>query len=173
MAPEMGQARVGIDHDVVLKTFDSPLSTYKRKDDLVTIARALQIVVESKDTITALSKKTRARMDEDPTIAQNSRFSALFGEPCRGQRSKRTNHTQKTGPSHAGPSIIYAQAYAPTSSTHFYSPGSNGTPFQYEQSCSPMDAAHLSLPHQYLAQTLQQHSGPSGHSYTFAPGSSI
>ncbi|KAL4067304.1 regulator of Vps4 activity in the MVB pathway-domain-containing protein [Scleroderma yunnanense] len=88
MAPEMGQARVGIDHDVVLKTFDSPLSTYKRKDDLVTIARALQIVVESKDTITALSKKTRARMDEDPTIAQNSRFSALFGEPCRGQRSK-------------------------------------------------------------------------------------
>ncbi|KAL4067074.1 hypothetical protein V8B97DRAFT_1008463 [Scleroderma yunnanense] len=81
-----------IDHDVVLKTFDSPLSTYKRKDDLVTIARALQIAVESKDTITALSKKIRAHMDEDPTITQNSRFSALFGEPHRGRRSKQSSY---------------------------------------------------------------------------------
>ena len=60
-----------IDHDVVLKTFESPLSTYKRKDDLVTIARALQITIETKDTITTLLKNIKARMAENPALAQN------------------------------------------------------------------------------------------------------
>lgn len=72
-----------IDHDVVLRTFKSPLSAYKWKDDFVTIARALQIAVESKDTITTLTKKIWAHMDENPVIAENPHFSALFGEPSR------------------------------------------------------------------------------------------
>jgi len=140
-----------IDHDVVLRTFESPLSAYKRKDDFVTIARALQIAVESKDTITTLTKKIKARMDENPAIAENSRFSALFGEPSRrGQRSKRVtpgspcgidqedqnnmpalalntpSHTQQiSGPSHAGPSTVYSQTYTPASFSHFCLPGPN------------------------------------------------
>lgn len=115
-----------IDHDVVLKTFENSLSTYKRKDDLVTIARALQITVEPKDTITTLLKNIKARMAENPALAQNPRFSALFGEARRGQR-KRTaatllgpedqcittpSQTQQAGPSRvAAPSTVYAQPF--------------------------------------------------------------
>ena len=86
------------DHVTVLKTFESPLSAYKRKDDLVTIARTLQIAVEPKDTIATLLKNIKAQMVENPALAQNPRFSALFGEARRGQRGKRIASDHSTQP---------------------------------------------------------------------------
>ena len=188
-----------IDHDVVLRTFESPLSAYKRKDDFVTIARAFQIAVESKDTIATLTKKIRARMDENPAIAENPRFSALFGEPSRrGQRSKRVapcgidqedqsnmpalELNTPSGSSHAGPSTVYSQSYTPASFSHFHLPGPNASepppswlqPHSnyFEQFYPPMDTTYSSLTHQHATPTPQQfHSGASGHSYTF-PSSS-
>ena len=89
-------------------------------------------------------------MDENPAIAQNPRFSALFGELRCGQRSKRavpgsparihqedqsnmpappntSSHTQQTNGPTAGPSTIYAQSHTPVSFSHFHPPGPNGS----------------------------------------------
>ena len=189
-----------INHDVVLRTFKSPLSAYKQKDNFVTITHALQIAVESKDTITTLTKKIQTHMDENPVITENPRFSALFGELSHcGQHSKCVapsginQEDQSNMPvlelntpsssSHAGPLTVYLQSYTPALFSHFHLPGPNASEplpswlqphsTYFKQFYPPMDTTYSTLAHQHTTPTPQQfHSGPSGHSYTFPSSSS-
>ncbi|KAG1851017.1 hypothetical protein C8R48DRAFT_836561 [Suillus tomentosus] len=69
---------VKINQNAVTKDFDVPLSSYKLKDDFLTIAQALGVAVEKKDTIASLTNKIKTHLDEHPALADNARFSALF-----------------------------------------------------------------------------------------------
>ncbi|KIK45040.1 hypothetical protein CY34DRAFT_802009 [Suillus luteus UH-Slu-Lm8-n1] len=69
---------VKINQNAVTKNFDAPLSSYKLKDDFLTIAQALGLTVEKKDTIASLTNKIKTHLDEHPALADNARFSALF-----------------------------------------------------------------------------------------------
>ncbi|KAG0694842.1 hypothetical protein DFH29DRAFT_300007 [Suillus ampliporus] len=60
------------------KDLDAPLSSYKLKDDFLTISQALGLAVEKEDTIASLTNKIKTHLDDHPALADNARFSALF-----------------------------------------------------------------------------------------------
>ncbi|KAF8991549.1 hypothetical protein BDQ17DRAFT_1178744, partial [Cyathus striatus] len=65
--------------DGVSKTFELPLSSYKRKDELRTIARALGLAEDGKMTVISLTASIRAHLTENELILQKDpRFSGLF-----------------------------------------------------------------------------------------------
>ena len=112
-----------IDTDVVLKTFDCPISTYKRKDDLITISRALRVTIEPKDTINHLTLKIKTQMAQNPSLATNPRFSALFSERRRSARGEK-RIAPTAAPPESGPSSTAPSASFDTSSSHFPSTAS-------------------------------------------------
>ncbi|KAF8987497.1 hypothetical protein BDQ17DRAFT_1177852, partial [Cyathus striatus] len=68
-----------IRHDGVSKTFDLPLSSYKRKDELRTIARALGLAEDGKMTVVSLMGSIRTHLTENElTLQKDPRFSGLF-----------------------------------------------------------------------------------------------
>ena len=119
---------------------------------------------------------------ENPALVQNRRFSALFGEARRGQRSQRTaatllghedqcittpSQTQQAGPSRVGaPSTVYAQPFTlpvPNGSERppqlFLQPPHITHPHPYhEQFYPPMSSvnpSHLSSPYEHPTHVLQ------------------
>ena len=63
--------------DTVLKIFDHPLSTYKRKDELIVLAGALEL--DTTGTILALKERIKAYVDSHKnSLMQNPRFMGLF-----------------------------------------------------------------------------------------------
>ncbi|KAF8990039.1 hypothetical protein BDQ17DRAFT_1183772, partial [Cyathus striatus] len=70
--------------DGVSKTFELPLSSYKRKDELCTIARALGLAEDGKMTVISLTASIRAHLTENELILQKDPcFSGLFSNKRR------------------------------------------------------------------------------------------
>lgn len=66
-----------IEEDIKTKVFDGSLSSYKRKDDLVTIAGALSL---SRDgTMIELTARIKEHLAENPDCASQPRFAGLLG----------------------------------------------------------------------------------------------
>ena len=69
--------------DAVLWMFDNSLSTYKHKDDLLTIAGTLQIMTTG--TVPQLTVCIKEHLHTHPDLASNPRFSGLFRQGDSGQ----------------------------------------------------------------------------------------
>ncbi|KAG2076945.1 hypothetical protein BDR04DRAFT_1227685 [Suillus decipiens] len=66
-----------IEEDIDTKVFDGPLSSYKRKDDLITIAGALSL---SRDgTVIDLTARIKEHLAGNPDCASQPRFAGLLG----------------------------------------------------------------------------------------------
>jgi hypothetical protein len=66
-----------IEEDIKTKIFDGSLASYKRKDDLITIAGALSLPRDG--TITELTARIKEYLAANPDCANQQRFSALLG----------------------------------------------------------------------------------------------
>jgi len=82
--------------DTILWTFDNSLSTYKCKDDLLTIAGALQIATTG--TVPQLTVHIKEHLHTHPDLASNPRFAGLFRQGGR-------QHANNSG-SHSEPSMM-------------------------------------------------------------------
>jgi hypothetical protein len=65
-----------INEEIVLKVFTKSLSSYKRKDDLITLAGALQL--ETTGTVAELTTRVKAHIEAHPELAENARFAGIF-----------------------------------------------------------------------------------------------
>ena len=65
-----------ITQDIVLKIFDKPLTSYKRKDELVTIAGALKILATG--TNPELFSRIKDHLTANPHLEKIDRFAGLF-----------------------------------------------------------------------------------------------
>jgi hypothetical protein len=66
-----------INEDTVLKTFNNKLSSYKHKDDLITITDALGLPMEG--TVASLMAHITSHLDEHLDLVRNPWFTGLFG----------------------------------------------------------------------------------------------
>ena len=80
--------------DTVLRTFDNSLSTYKRKDDLLTIAGALQIVATG--TVPQLTARIKEYLHVHPDLASNPRFAGLFKQGGRRHANNSDFYSEPT-----------------------------------------------------------------------------
>ncbi|KAG2347820.1 hypothetical protein BDR05DRAFT_957416 [Suillus weaverae] len=85
------EARIArIHNSIAARTFDGPLKSYKRKEDLEALAGALGLSRDGK--IADLSARIAAHLQDPGTrqsLADNPRFSALYGLKRRGNRGHR------------------------------------------------------------------------------------
>ena len=94
--------------DSVLRTFDNSLSAYKRKDDLLTIASALEIVTTG--TVPQLTARIKDHLHTHPDLASNPRFAGLFKQGSR----RYAPYGNKPG-SHSEPTVtVPAASLLPT-----------------------------------------------------------
>ena len=63
-------------HNAIHKTFDAPLGSYKRKDDLKDIAAALAL--DQQGTVPQLISRCRDHLTTHPGLSSNPRFACLF-----------------------------------------------------------------------------------------------
>ena len=102
--------------DTTSKVFDSPLSSYKLKDDLRTITGALGILTTG--TVAELSTHVKEHLNGHPELVNNPRFSGLYQT---GRR--RVNHTQVGTSSNMESELqIQPPPSAPTSGPHLIMP---------------------------------------------------
>ncbi|KAM6491483.1 hypothetical protein JOM56_013052 [Amanita muscaria] len=94
--------------DTILRTFDNSLSAYKRKDDLLTIAGALQIVTTG--TVPQLTARIKEHLHAHPDLVSNPRFAGLFGQ----------RHANISG-SHSEPTMTVPAASLLPTPSHSYS----------------------------------------------------
>ena len=73
---ELEARNVRIAEHAVSKVFDHALTSYKKKDELLSIAGALQI--SDKGTIPDLLNRIRLHMELHPELRENPRFAGLF-----------------------------------------------------------------------------------------------
>ena len=66
-----------IKEDTVSKQFTGSLTSYKRKDDLVVLAGALELSTEG--TVAELTLRIKAHLIAHPELASSDWFSGLFG----------------------------------------------------------------------------------------------
>ena len=66
------------------KVYDMPFNSYKRKEDLIGLARALKIV--DTGTVANLAERIKAHLQDNPGLANTPRFSGLFSSR-RNQRA--------------------------------------------------------------------------------------
>ena len=67
--------------DTLTRTFDAPLSSYKRKDDLVILAGTLEITTAG--TVAVLTERVKEHLKSHPELANNQRFAGLFPDAQR------------------------------------------------------------------------------------------
>ena len=81
------------------------LSTHKRKDDLLTITDALQIITTG--TVPQLTARSgiKEHPHTHPDLASNPRFAGLFRQGGSGPR-----HANILGPSHSEPTMVIPAA---------------------------------------------------------------
>ena len=72
--------------DITNSFFSDPLSSYKRKDDLLALCGALGLKMAG--TVSELVAQLKGHLSEHPEIQQNPRFSGLF---LQGRR-RRMDH---------------------------------------------------------------------------------
>jgi hypothetical protein len=99
--------------DTILRTFDNSLSAYKRKDDLLTIAGALQIATTG--TVPQLAARIKEHLHTHPDLASNPRFAGLFRQGGRRHANNSGSHSEP------GPSMIPATSLLPTPSCSYSS----------------------------------------------------
>ncbi|KAF8575680.1 hypothetical protein K439DRAFT_1262139, partial [Ramaria rubella] len=63
--------------NVVLQVFDQPLTYYKKKDDLCSLALALELDDDNGKVI-ELQAQIEAHMQAHPELAQHPRFAGLY-----------------------------------------------------------------------------------------------
>ncbi|KAF8980265.1 hypothetical protein BDQ17DRAFT_1337832 [Cyathus striatus] len=81
---ELEEIEARIRQDSVDKIFDLPLASYKRKDELRTIARALGLPEDKKMTISKLAANIRAHLvTNSDELRRNRRFSGLISNKRR------------------------------------------------------------------------------------------
>ncbi|KAI5980518.1 hypothetical protein EDC04DRAFT_2917897 [Pisolithus marmoratus] len=66
-----------INQEIAIRVFDAPLSSYKRKDDLVALAGALSLPMQG--TAADLTKAIKDHLRGNPSRVDEPRFSGLFG----------------------------------------------------------------------------------------------
>ena len=89
--------------DTVLKFFDRPLSTYKRKDKFIVLAGALEL--DTTGTVLALKDhiKTHLKSHKDG-LMQNPRFMGMFQARQQHMLDQGTGDGEHSGHGGAGPS---------------------------------------------------------------------
>jgi hypothetical protein len=65
----------------VANLLQDPLSSYKRKDDLVTLCGALGLKMTG--TVNELATQLKSHLSTHPELQQNPRFSGLFSQSRR------------------------------------------------------------------------------------------
>ena len=65
-----------INEEIVLKVFTGSLSSYKQKDDLITLAGALQL--DTTGTVAELGTRVKTYVEAHPELAENARFAGIF-----------------------------------------------------------------------------------------------
>ena len=68
------------------KIYNLPLSSYKRKEDLVGLAGALEILATG--TVTELTERIKEHLSNNQNLAEHARFSTLFHSRRQHQRSQ-------------------------------------------------------------------------------------
>ncbi|KIL54744.1 hypothetical protein M378DRAFT_91977 [Amanita muscaria Koide BX008] len=97
---EVRNARIA--EDAVSKVFAHTLTSYKKKDELLSIAGALQI--SDKGTIPELLNRIRQHMELHPELRENPCFAGLFQTPgARGRRNPATTSSSAQRPAEAFP----------------------------------------------------------------------
>jgi hypothetical protein len=86
----------------ISKTYDAPLSSYKLKEDLVGLARALKIV--DTGTVANLTERIKQHLHDNPNLVHNPRFSGLFNSRRQTRRAPSPPQPESI-PSLAGPSF--------------------------------------------------------------------
>ena len=93
--------------------FDKPLASYKKKDELVTIAGALQILTTG--TNPELIERIRDHLHQNPQLKQNHRFAGLFNMSRRRgpvQSARETTPIPATPPSsHHFPQFLPSETH--------------------------------------------------------------
>ena len=84
------------------KVYDMPFNSYKLKEYLVGLARALQIV--DPGTVAELTERIKAHLLENPNLANNPRFSGLFTS-CRRAPQQQPQPEIESGPSSQSTSV--------------------------------------------------------------------
>ena len=81
-AAEQAEREAQIQEEASGKIFELPLNSYKCKDDLRTIARALNLSDHGLK-VADLTESIRTHLDEHPELQNNPRFSSLFASKCQ------------------------------------------------------------------------------------------
>jgi hypothetical protein len=108
-----------IEHDITTKTFDA-LSSYRLKDDFIAIAGALGLSREG--TVATLTSRIKEYIADPPNahLANNPRFSALFGNG-RTRARNATSATDNSTTISAAPIEIPPIPALPANSSHYSS----------------------------------------------------
>lgn len=140
-----------INEEIRNRVFDCPLTSYKRKDDLVALAGALSLPMDG--TVVGLVKVIKEHLDENPTLANEPRFKGLFGS----SRKRSSARAAGGGPSSLNSSsmdledtLIPNSPSYPTSHTPF-----SGGPTSMSYIHPPYNA-----PSPYMPLTLMYHNMP-------------
>lgn len=108
-----------IEHNITTKTFDA-LSSYRLKDDFIAIAGALGLSREG--TIATLTSRIKEYIADPPNahLADNPRFSALFGNGRTRARNATSATNQQPNPTtiNAAPIEIPPVPALPANSSH-------------------------------------------------------
>ena len=78
--------------NAVSKIFDAPITSYKKKDDILDIASALKLSKEG--TVPVLLRRIQAHMLAKPELANNPRFTGLFATSRRPRKRTVANDSQ-------------------------------------------------------------------------------
>ena len=116
-----------INEETRTRIFDCPLTSYKRKDDLVALAGALSLPTGG--TIAELTKTIRGHLAENPTRENEPRFSGLFGSSRKRTSEPTTGPT--LGPSSGIPSLRDSMSYTHAPANYMFGPGSDTLPMSH------------------------------------------
>ncbi|KAG1719149.1 uncharacterized protein EDB91DRAFT_486684 [Suillus paluster] len=115
------EARIArIHNSITMRTFDSPFTSYKRKEDLEALAGALGLSRDGK--IADLAARIKAHLEDPDTrtaLADNPRFSVLYGSKRRTGRPVAVAVANPTSNENSTPS---ASTPLPTAANNMFYP---------------------------------------------------
>ena len=130
---------------MLTRTFDTPLSSYKRKDDLVILAGALKI--STAGTVAVLTERIKEHLKSHPELANIQRFMGLFQDARR--------RVNPPGPPLASTVITHQRG---------------GTPHAPLSSLQPLPASLPGPPASWASFPPNVPITPYAYRYTFPPG---
>ena len=118
---ELEARNARIADDAASKVFDHTLTSYKKKDELLSIAGALRI--SDKGTISDLLNRIRQHMELHPELRENPRFAGLFHTSgARGRRNPATTSSSAQRPASQTEDPMASLA-VPEANTSAFPPG--------------------------------------------------